>query len=217
MDDALKARIRTAYDTVAAAYAEMLPDTSYEAGVDLAMVRHFIEQLEGTGTAQVLDAGCGGGRMITYLRSIDDALALTGLDLSPAMLEQARAVHPNVVFVEGDLAALPFADGRFHGVLAWYSIIHMPPHALAGVLDEFHRVLRPGGVVLLGYQAGTGERSLSRPYGHDVELRAFLHHTPYVEAALRGAGFTVESRLDRSARETERHDQGFILARRPRR
>ena len=82
------------------------------------------------------------------------------------------------------------------------------------MFSEFHRVLRPDGRVLLGYQAGTGERTLSSVYGHEVDFHAFLHDTPSVEAALQSTGFVVEARLDRGPRRTEHHSQGFVLARR---
>lgn len=213
MDDANAKRTRAFYETVAVSYAELVPDTSFESGTDLAMIADFIDQLGDDQHIDVLDAGCGSGRMIGYLRSLSDAITPIGLDLSPAMLRHARAAHPDVQFLEGSLAALPFDDQAFDGVLAWYSIIHTPPHQLPQVFAEFQRVLRPDGLALLGYQSGTGERTLTGAYGHDVELHAFLHHTGYVAAALQGAGFIVDARVDRGPRRTERRSQGFVLAR----
>lgn len=204
---------RAAYDAVAESYAEMIPDTRYEASVDLAMVRHFVESIA-VRPAAVLDAGCGTGRMIGHLLGIDSELVIAGSDLSPSMLEVARSSHPGVELAVGDNADLPFDDGQFDGVLAWYSTIHTPPHRLGSVYDEFRRVLQPGGMLLLGYQAGIGERRIDKPYGHDVELTAYLHHTPYVRDALGLAGFEVTAVLDREPRPTEKHGQGFVLARR---
>lgn len=211
MDDDL-AVTRAAYDAVAESYARILPDTRYEAALDLAMVAHLLARL-GAG-ARVLDAGCGTGRMLGHLTSLDPTLRLSGVDLSPGMLAVARCAHPGTDLAVAELAALPHPDGGLDGVLAWYSIIHTPPHGLPPVLRELHRVLRPGGLLLLGYQAGTGHRVVERPYGHDVELGAYLHHTPYLLDALLAAGFTVDTVLDRGPREQERHPQGFVLARR---
>lgn len=216
--DTITARTRALYEQVADTYAEWLPDTSFEAGVDLALIRDLVEQLAARSTdgrVEVLDAGCGTGRLIGYLRSLGDGVEPTGADLSPAMLAHARAAHPGVEFVEADLASLPFPDERFDGVVAWYSIIHTPPHALPRVFGELRRVLRPGGLLLLGYQAGVGERIRAGAYGHDVELLAFLHSTPYVSAALEAAGLGVELTLDRAPRDSraqERQPQGFVLA-----
>lgn len=213
MDDTHLERTRAFYDTVATSYAEMIPDTRYESALDLAMIRDFVDLL--ADGASVLDAGCGTGRMIGHLRGLDATIALTGMDLSPAMLAGARASHPDVPFVEGRLSALPFGDDAFDGLLAWYSIIHTAPHDLGAVFAEFRRVLRPGGLVLLGYQAGVGERSAKAAYGHDVELHAYLHDTPSVQRLLEAAGLVVDARLDRGPRTWERRPQGFVLARLP--
>jgi ubiquinone/menaquinone biosynthesis C-methylase UbiE len=205
---------RGAYDEMAASYAEMIPDTRYEASVDLAMVQHFVDSLRDR-PARVLDAGCGTGRMIDHLLALDAGLVVSGSDLSPGMIAEARSRHPERELVAADSASLPFEAERFDGVLAWYSVIHTPPHGLAPVFDEFRRVLRPGGSLLLGYQAGTGQRRLDKPYGHDVDLIAYLHHTPYVRDALARAGFEVVAVLDRSPRPGfETHAQGFVLAKR---
>jgi SAM-dependent methyltransferase len=212
--DARPETTKAFYDAVAAQYAQLLPDATVEPPIDLAMIAQFVGEVGGGASPKVLDAGCGTGRMIAHLGSLDAALTVTGFDLSPEMLKQARTAHPETQLVEGELTALPFADGEFDGVLAWYSIIHTPPHGLHGILTEFHRVLRPGGVALLAYQAGTGERSASEAYGQEVELHAYLHHSPYVAAALEAARLTPVTRLDREPRPSERHAQGFILARR---
>lgn len=67
----------------------------------------------------------------------------------------------------------------------------------------------------MAYQSGTGERLIFHPYGPDVELRAFLHKTALVEAALHAAGFVTQASLDRAPRATELHSQGFVLAKAP--
>jgi SAM-dependent methyltransferase len=212
--DALRRQTRAGYDAVAGAYAELLPDTRYEAAPDLAMVQHFATGLcASSPRPRVLDAGCGAGRMIGQLSALDASLDIVGADFSAAMVAKAQAIHPDRRIDEADLNELPYDDASFDGVLAWYSIIHTPPHALAPVFGELGRVLRDDGSLLLGYQAGTGDRVLDRPYGHDVELRAFLHHTPYVRSSLETAGFVIDTTLDRGARPDEAYAQGFVLAR----
>jgi ubiquinone/menaquinone biosynthesis C-methylase UbiE len=212
VSNALRDQTKAAYDTVAATYAVVLPDTSFEASLDLAMIQNFVDQLRDREDAHVLDAGCGAGRMITYLNSLDEDLTITGVELSPTMIEHAKSMHPDNVIVEGDLAALPFPDSSVDGVLAWYSVIHTPTHELAAIFNECHRILRPSGLILVAYQSGTGERLIFHPYGLDVELRAFLHKTPLAEAALHAAGFVIQASLDRAPRATELHSQGFVLA-----
>jgi ubiquinone/menaquinone biosynthesis C-methylase UbiE len=206
-------RTRRFYDTVATAYAEMIPDTRYESAIDLAMVRDFVDLLPDD-HKDVLDAGCGTGRMIGHLHALDPQIVPTGLDLSPAMLDVAKTAHPGIRFVEGSLAELPFDDGSFAGILAWYSIIHTAPHDLARVFEDFRRVLRPGGLALIGFQSGVGERTAQGAYGHDIELHAHLHDEVSVSAALESAGLTVDTRLTRGPRDWEHLPQAFVLARR---
>jgi ubiquinone/menaquinone biosynthesis C-methylase UbiE len=207
----VKDEIRNAYTAVAVSYAEILPDTRYEAPLDLAMLRQFLDLL-GPDANDVLDAGCGTGRMTAYLHSLAPGLTIDGVDLSPGMLEQARSTYPDGRFVEGDLAALPYGDGSFDGVLAWYSIIHTPAEDVGVILAEMRRVLRPGGVALIGFQAGVGERVIQHAYGHDVSMVAFLHTTAHIAESLLGIGMSIDAVLDRAPRGPERHGQGFVLA-----
>lgn len=90
VDQDLLSRTRDASDVVAANYARMLPDASYEAPLDLAMFDHFLAQL--ADKARVLDAGCGAGRMLTHVAILKPSLCLEEVDLSPAVVAEARAM-----------------------------------------------------------------------------------------------------------------------------
>ncbi|MEA5455763.1 methyltransferase domain-containing protein [Sinomonas sp. JGH33] len=146
MSEDLLSMTRNAYDVVAQSYARLLPDASYEAPLDAAMIEHFATQL--APGARVLDAGCGAGRMLAHLASLDPSLSLSGLDLSPAMVAEARTANPGIEIAVGELAALGYEDSSFDGVLAWYSIIHTPTDGLGAIFDEFHRVLKADGLLL---------------------------------------------------------------------
>lgn len=204
--------IGLAYDTVAQTYADLLPDTSFEAPIDLAMIGHLVAILPGP---RILDAGCGAGRMVSHLASLDSELRVSGVDLSREMVRRTRALGIADDVVEGHLNRLPHPDAAFDGILAWYSIIHVAPGDLSGPMAEFCRVLRPGGAVLVAFQAGDGRRrEIRRAYGHDVDMAAFLHSTDHVVGALRAAGLEPLARLERVARATDSHPQAFVLARR---
>jgi ubiquinone/menaquinone biosynthesis C-methylase UbiE len=214
VSDKLLEQTRAGYDAVASAYARVLPDTSFEAAIDLAMIDHFLARMPEGGS--VIDAGCGAGRMLRFIHDHDRSLRLSGADLSPRMVAEAKRAAPFAELAEANLEALPFSDEEFDGVLAWYSIIHTPPHALSDVFAELRRVMRPGAALLLGYQSGTGMRVLKRPYGEDAELTSFLHNTAYVTGALTDLGFDIDSTLARAARPQERQSQAFVLASAPR-
>ncbi|KRE81895.1 class I SAM-dependent DNA methyltransferase [Arthrobacter sp. Soil763] len=205
--------IGSAYDTVAESYASALPDTSFEAAEDMAMIEEFTARVRSTPGRRVIDAGCGTGRMSAHLTAA--GLDVTGVDLSPGMVRAARRMHPRLSFTVGELASLPASDGSADGILAWYSIIHSSPAELPGISREFRRALHPGGLALIAFQAGSGSRTMQRPYGHDVELRAELHAPEDVARGFTDLGFSLEAQLVRAARDGERYPQAALLLRKP--
>ncbi|MDQ1122721.1 class I SAM-dependent DNA methyltransferase [Microbacterium trichothecenolyticum] len=208
----LRHATRRFYDTVADAYAAALPDTRAEAPLDLGTIAQFVADLP-RGDGVVVDAGCGSGRMLTHLNGLGVS-SVIGFDLSPAMVAQARAAHPDVLIEVADLTALPMQDAAARGILCWYAVIHTAAEELPAVFAEARRVLAPGGGILLGFQAGAGERLIQRAYGHDVSFEAILHEPHEVAALVKAAGFDVTTVAERAARGRERHAQGFVLARR---
>ena len=205
--------VRSAYDTVAETYSAVIPDTSFEATLDMAMVDHFIAHLRATADRKVIDVGCGTGRMTSYLGHA--GLNVSGVDVSPEMVRVAQQLHPGLLFEVGEQADLPKADAAADGVLAWYSIIHSPPTALPAIAREFWRVLRPGGAALIAFHSGSGHRTIDRAYGHNVELRAELHTPDDVALRCTDQGFVMRAQLVRSPRSVETHHQAAILVDKP--
>ena len=123
--------------------------------LDRALLTAFAEQVQaafGAG-ASVCDAGCGPGHVGAFLA--DMGLTVTGIDLSPAMVERARALHPDVTFEVGTMTRLDAADGRWQGLIAFYSIIHLTTDAeVRAALREFHRTLVAGGLLLVAVHLG---------------------------------------------------------------
>jgi SAM-dependent methyltransferase len=101
---------------------------------------------------RVLDAACGTGVVARAAAArVGAAGQVTGVDLNPGMLEVARAVsgepgHP-IAWREGNLEALPFADGEFDAVLCQQGLQFCPDKAAA--VAEMRRVLRAGGRLAL--------------------------------------------------------------------
>ena len=94
----------------------------------------------------VLDVACGPGLVACAFARV--ARQVTGIDLTPAMLDRARAIAAdkgvtNVSFQVGDVARLPFPDASFSIVVSRFAFHHfVDPGA---VLAEMKRVCRPGG------------------------------------------------------------------------
>jgi tRNA1(Val) A37 N6-methylase TrmN6 len=87
----MRDQTKAACGRVAATYAVVLPDAGFEASLDLAMIQNFVDQLCDRENAQILVAGCGAAGMITYLDSFDENLTISGVDLSPTMIEHAKS------------------------------------------------------------------------------------------------------------------------------
>ncbi len=101
--------------------------------------------------SHILDVPCGHGRLSRRLAAA--GMAVTGVDLTPAYVEDARAdphLRPgSVTYLEGDIRALP-VDGPFDAVVCWLnSFGYYDDDDCHKVLEEFHRVLRPGGKVAI--------------------------------------------------------------------
>ncbi|MDR6319305.1 class I SAM-dependent methyltransferase [Actinoplanes couchii] len=185
---------RISYDTVAVSYADMLRDALAGEPFQRGILGLFAEVLRARPAGPVADVGCGPGRISGYLR--EQGLDVFGIDLSPGMVEVARREHPGIRFDEGSMTALDVADGSLAGVLAWFSLIHVPDDEVPGVLAEFRRVLRPGGALLVGFHAGDGSKLKSEGYGGHP-MNVYVHRRPAqrVSGWLREAGFTVEAEL----------------------
>ncbi|WP_449062450.1 class I SAM-dependent DNA methyltransferase [Planomonospora algeriensis] len=203
---------RASYDAVAVPYTEFVGDALDRMPLDRAMLAVFAELVRAGGAGPVADLGCGPGRMTAHLHDL--GLTVSGIDLSPQLVAIARRTYPHLRFDEGSMTALDLPDGSLGGVLAWYSTIHTPPERLPEVFGQFHRVLAPGGHLLLSFQSGDGSLRTAEPFDHKVVL-AYRWPLDLVADLLGRAGFETTVRVLREPGDGERHHQGCLLARRP--
>jgi SAM-dependent methyltransferase len=201
---------RESYDTDAAGYAEkvrgLLDDRPYlRAGLAV-----FAEEVRGGGP--VADVGCGPGYVTRHLHGLGvDAF---GIDLSPEMIAIARQDHPDLGFEVGSMTDLPLADGSLGGVLAFWSVIHIPDSAVPGVFEEFRRVLRPGGSVLVGFHVGgETQRSTTGYTGRAIGVDTHRRTPEQTSRWLREAGFDIEAEL--LMRPDDEVPGAIVFARKP--
>jgi SAM-dependent methyltransferase len=195
--DGWLADTRGSYDTVAQNYAGLVGD--FRAFLDGAPYERavfglFTGLVADGGGGSVADIGCGPGHITAYLRQC--GLDAFGVDLSPAMIEIAKRDHPGLPFAVGSMTELGLADGSVAGLVAWYSLIHIPDASLGGVFAQFRRALRPGGLLLLGFHSGDGSRLKTEGYGgHPMKVWVHRRQTAQVAGQLDDAGFAVEAQL----------------------
>lgn len=208
---------RRVYDASASGYVAFagteLGDATEDA-VDLSMLAAFVDLLRSADVGtQVADLGCGPGRVAVYLAR--EHLDVVGIDVSSELLAHARAAHPHLHFEEGRLDDLPFVDGALAGAVCWYSIIYTPPDRVDGVLAEISRVVAASGLVLLAFQAGSGEGVVKADaYKTGIALTNYLHDVDDIARRLDGAGFDVHASTLRSpSLGHETSPQAFVIAR----
>jgi ubiquinone/menaquinone biosynthesis C-methylase UbiE len=206
---------RAAYDAMAEPYAELFKSELDDAPLDRALLGGFAELVRRDHTdPQVVEVGSGPGRIAAYLHQ--QGMAVRGVDLSPAMVDLARREHPEVGFEVGEMGALAVADTSLAGVVAWYSLIHVPEPGRPAVIGEFYRVLRPGGYALLAFQVGDECLKRDEAFGHKITLMFHRLQPDTVGALLEDTGFEVTARLIRAPEPSSgaaKVPQGFLIAR----
>ena len=200
MADALSVT-REAYDAAAPAYAQLFRDTLRGSPLDRAILGAFAEVVRTSGNGQVADLGCGPGYVTAYLAEL--GLAAFGVDASPAMIALARQTSPGLRFDVDSMVALNIADGALGGVLSRWSIIHTPPQELPVILAEFHRVLAPGGHLLVGFSASDDPSHPTQVFDHTV-APAYRWWPDHLAAMLRKSGLAEIGRMVREPQPTDR-------------
>jgi SAM-dependent methyltransferase len=140
------------------------------------------------GGEPVVEVGSGPGHVTAYLA--DGGADAMGIDLSPAMVAEARRRFPGGRFDVGDLRRLmrPATSSGWAAVLGWYSLIHLAPSELAGALAALIRPLAPGGWLVLGLHAGAEVRHLEDWFDHEVDVDVVLHDPAFVVGVAEAAG-----------------------------
>ena len=128
---------------------------------------------------QVLDVGCGTGRLLAFLHQAWPGLKWTGLDLSPPYLAEARRLigdTARVKLIEGAAEKLPFEDASLDLVVSSFLLHELPAEIRGKALAEMARVLRPDGLVVVVDSIQRGDHA-----AWDGLLDLFPHyfHEPY--------------------------------------
>ncbi|WP_370948798.1 class I SAM-dependent methyltransferase [Amycolatopsis sp. cg5] len=190
--------VRDSYDRVADNYIDMVVTTGLG---DIrthpwlsAVMDVFADAVRELGP--VLDVGCGPGTVTGYLaeRGVD----VTGVDLSPRMIEHARRLYPDCEFRVGSSTDLELAEASYGGLLGWWSLFNLPRDVLPQVLSSFARALKPKGQLMIATHVGDGDRERTEAYGGvPVTWTTYLWRPEQLVELLEQAGLrpTAELRL----------------------
>lgn len=201
--------VRLGYERAAEAYVADRPQES----PDIAALAHLTGRLPAG--ALVLDAGCGAGLPIA--QTLSHSFRVVGVDFSLRQLGLAAGNVPAAAFACQDLTRLGLAAETFDAICSYYAIIHIPRAKHAGILADFHRLLRPGGLAFLCL----GAMDLDDDFDDDFYgVRMYWSHydAPTNLALLSRIGFNVlwwEVISDSLGGEAATGGHLFVLAQKP--
>jgi ubiquinone/menaquinone biosynthesis C-methylase UbiE len=180
MDDV--SRTLDVYESESTAYIEKYSAESAAATYG----ESFFDALsECTGSASVLNLGCGPGPDVETF--VEAGYEVAGLDITQSFLTEATERVPAGAFVRGDMRSLPFQDGSFDGIWASASFHHVPRPDARETLRDCRRVLRPGGSLFASVKRDEG-------LDDDDTERHFEYYQPAAfRSLLEDAGFEPES------------------------
>jgi SAM-dependent methyltransferase len=219
---------RRSYDRVAVSYRERFEGELDDKPFD----RDFLDAMAAAvlGRGWVIDLGSGPGQVGAYLAR--RGVPIVSLDLSLQMLRQSRTLVPDGSPLQADICDLPLLAGSVAGIVAFYSLVHIPPANMDHRLAELRRVLKPGGLLgITTHVTAPPDRAVSsQPHierslhvdemlNAPVDLDFFLYGTDGLGHRLKHAGLTILRADERHPYPTYVEAQtrrAYVLAQRPR-
>jgi len=135
--------VKEGYDKISDHFSQ----TRYRPWSEFALFKQYIREGQ-----KILDLGCGNGRWYQFLKEQGIRVDYYGLDISEKLLKIAKEKYPEVgaKFTAGEITSLPYPDNQFAAVICNATFHHLPTKSLRRrSLAEMHRVLKPGGNLLM--------------------------------------------------------------------
>lgn len=183
-----KERSRRAFDQQASSYDSGMQG-SHARMLYPHVVRAVAWALADVPLPRILDVGCGTGALAEQVLAEVPSAKLTGVDLAPKMVEQARrCLGSRALVVQGDAERLPFHDGMFDLVYCNDSFHHYPDPERAAF--QMWRVLVPGGTLVIGdiWQPAPARAVMNAWMPHSHEGDVHMYSEPELRTLL-GAWF----------------------------
>jgi SAM-dependent methyltransferase len=196
------------YDVAAEKYAATFARELDDKPFDRDLLARYAAALAGRG--DVWDVGCGAaGHVTRYLA--DRGVAVSGVDISPGSVAVAGRCQSGLTFRAADMCDLPAGNGSLAGIVAFYSMIHLPRPRIPVALAEFRRVLTPCGALLAAVHGGTGEIGSDAAFGLPVQVRATLVSPDEIAAMAESADFAIREQHERAPYPGEYPSQRLYL------
>lgn len=213
MDPEKLASLKAGYNKVAGQYVERIFNELDHKPLDRLLLDRLAESVGRSG--RVCDLGCGPGHVTNYLHR--RAVNVFGIDLSSAMVDQARQLCPGVEFTTGNMLSLELKPESLAGIIALYSIIHVPRDEVVTALCEIKRVLEPGGRLLLAFHIGDEIKHLDEWWGESVSVDFVFFQPEEMRNYLERAGLEIEEIIEREPYKDVEHQsrRAYVFSRKP--
>jgi len=165
--ESINMKTRQAYNLAAAKYHDLFHNEINEKEYDRMLLDLFANMMKPF--PLICDAGCGpSGHIGKYLQ--EKGINVMGVDISDRCVELAKLHNPETQFLCEDISQLSFPEQHFDGIVSYYSIINTPKKYVNRILTEFHRVLKPGGYLLVAVKEGFDEGFINELIGIEAEI-----------------------------------------------
>lgn len=196
-------RVRASYDRVAEQYEAAFGDELDKNPLHRAILDCFVTLVSTSGgDGPIGDVGCGPGHVAAYLSQ--RGLRVVAIDLSPRMVDVARRRYSVLDVRVGSMTSLDVPDAAWAGLVAIYSIIHLPIDDRRQAYREFARVLRPGAWILVAFHVDSASTQagdsihVDELLGQAVDLDGYFLSPDEVATDLHEAGFDIPARFERA-------------------
>ena len=180
---------RNTYNTIADLYHTRFHNEMEQKPFDQSVLKEFCSQLPPN--ALVMDAGCGPcGHVGKFIKDL--GYRIIGVDISDECITQAIAHNPTILYYRMDLADMTFSDGYFDAIVVFYAIIDTPKQWIPRLFQEFYRVLKPKGRLLVVVKEGTFEGMLEEILGTPNPIFYAEFSTEEIRIFFENSGFTME-------------------------
>jgi ubiquinone/menaquinone biosynthesis C-methylase UbiE len=182
------------YNRVAKAYADKFMNELKHKHLDRILLTAFAAENKHAG--KFVDLGCGPGQTTIYLSKcgIRD---LTGIDISPEMIQTAKQLNPSLNFETGDLLKLNYPDKTIGAAIAFYAIVHFTMDELTIAFQEVKRCLKVNGEFLFSFHVGSERVHLDTLLDHQVDIDFYFFETNIVVELLKKTSFEIIDVIER--------------------
>lgn len=175
------------YDKIAEPYAKEFSKPSEYIDEFLALLPKNVK---------ILDVSCGIGVDASYM--VSEGFEVIGVDLSKEMVKLAKQKFPQIDFRQQDIRELDFPPNSFDGILASYSLIHIPKKDVPALLKKLHQILKKGGAIYIALQGGKSEEIfVDEPFKPDEKLFLNIISFDEIKNLLVNSKFSIVKKYER--------------------